>query len=528
VEILTAEQMRRVDRRAIETLGLPGLELMEAAGRGIAEALLADLPRVRERGVTVLCGRGNNGGDGLVIARHLAAHGVPVEVLLLASPDQLTGDAAVNLGRARGAGIDVQEIADERAWAARAASFGPGSIVVDALLGTGVRGGARGLIATAIESVNASGAVVIAVDLPSGMDADAPGITGTTMRASRTYTLGRPKTALVLGPAAARAGRLSVIPIGIPDEAVRAEGSSLEWFDHDAAAALHAPRVAESHKGTYGHLLAVAGSRDRSGAAVLVARGALRAGAGLVTVACPGSVQARIAVQQAEIMTSPLPETPAGELSRAAASAALALAAERDALAVGPGLGASQETAAAVRALVRRVALPLVLDADALNAFALERRAPPELGSAAPMAVLTPHPGEAARLLDCTASEIQSDRLAAARRLAAGSGAIVVLKGYRTIVAAPDARASINASGNPGLATGGTGDVLTGVIGALLARGSQAWDAARLGVWLHGDAADRVAALTGDEGLIASDVAARLPTALHGLARDLEEGGPRP
>ena len=514
MEILTGDQMRRIDQYTIEKLGIPGLQLMEAAGRGVADALLEDYPSAGAVGVLILCGKGNNGGDGLVVAQHLGRCGVVPLVLLLARAEELSGDAATNLERAREAGLDVREVPDEAAWSTVASTLSGPRVIVDALLGTGVRGGARGLVATAIEAMNASGASICSVDLPSGIDADSSEVSGIAVRANRTYTLCRPKLGLMLGAAATHAGEVRVIPIGIPDEAVQAEVPKLEWLDAFAAGPLLPEREQDSHKGTYGHLLALAGSRDKSGAAVLVARGALRCGVGLMTVATPSSAQERIAVQQAELMTEALPETDSGSLAASCADAVLALLSQRDAMVLGPGLGTEAETVQAIRSIVGASTTPLVIDADGLNAF--------EPGTLQPSqdvrCVITPHPGEAARLLGCATAAVQADRLGAAHSLATATGAVVILKGHRSLVVSPDGRVSINSSGNPGMATGGTGDVLAGAVGAFLARGLEPWDAARLATFVHGVAGDEAAKRLGVESLIASDLVNELPTALAWLA----------
>jgi NAD(P)H-hydrate epimerase len=307
----------------------------------------------------------------------------------------------------------------------------------------------------------------------------------------------------VLEPAAERAGRWTVIDLGIPDWLVAEERVDLTWTDAAEAARLLAVRPPGAHKGTFGHLLIVAGSPGKAGAAVLAARGALRAGTGLVTVACPAEVRAEVAMQQAEVMTVPLPARPEDAPS---------LAEGRDALAVGPGLGTGNDARAQVEALLGHARAPLVLDADGLNVTSVEGL----LRSDAPR-VLTPHPGEAARLRKTTATEIQADRIGHARTLAQATGAVVLLKGRRTVIAAPDGRAAFNATGNPGMATAGTGDVLTGVVGAFLARGLAPFDAARLAAFVHGDAGDRAACDLGEDGMIASDLAARLPAALRAL-----------
>lgn len=509
MEILTAAAMRRVDARAIQERGIPGLTLMEAAGSGVAAALLEEIPGLDRRRVLVVCGKGNNGGDGLVAARHLKRLGVAARVLLVARAAGLAGDAAANLTRAVEAGVLVDEIDTDADWGRFPGDLDREAIVVDALLGTGVAGGARGAIARAIDAINDSGASVVAIDVPSGADTDSGRLPGSTVRAHRTLTLCRPKPCLVLEPAASHAGTWRVLDIGIPDDIVREESAELEWLDAAAAAVLAPVRPADAHKGTMGHLLAYAGSRGKSGAAVILARAALRSGAGLVTVATARAAQPLVAAAQAEVMTEPLPNTPA--------PAVLKLLAARDALAMGPGLGTSAATRAAVLAVLRRRSAPAVLDADALNALAAGRNGLQALRAGTLPLVLTPHPGEAARLLRLTAAAIQSDRLGAARRIAKAASAVVVLKGRRSIVAHPDGRASFSATGNPGMATGGMGDALTGVIGALLARGLSGFDAARLGTYVHGDAGDVAAGRFGEEGLIAGDVIDALPEAWRRL-----------
>jgi ADP-dependent NAD(P)H-hydrate dehydratase / NAD(P)H-hydrate epimerase len=518
MEILTAASMRRVDDRTIRELRIPGLSLMESAGRGVSAALLEEIPRLASRRVVVFCGKGNNGGDGLVAARHLNRRGVTPLVLLAARGDEFRGDAAVNLTRAREDGITIVELADDADGSRRVPDIDGDTVVVDALLGTGATGGARGVVARAIDAINAFPATIVAIDLPSGADTDSGRLLGPTVRAHRTLTLCRPKPCLVLEPAASHAGPWRVLDIGIPDEAVAAERSSLEWLDADSAARLFPVRPQDAHKGTMGHLLAVAGSRGKPGAAAILARAALRSGVGLVTVAAPRSVQPVVAAAQLEAMTEPLAETRAGALDRAAAVVALRLLGARDALAMGPGLGTAVGTRAAVVAILAGRSAPAVLDADGLNAFATDKGARARLRAGDHPLVLTPHPGEAARLLRTTPREIQNDRLGSARRLAAETGSIVVLKGRRTVVSHADGRASFNSTGNAGMATGGTGDALTGILGALLARGMSGFDAARLGTYVHGAAGDLAAARIGEDGLIAGDLIEALPRAWSELA----------
>jgi ADP-dependent NAD(P)H-hydrate dehydratase / NAD(P)H-hydrate epimerase len=510
VEILTGEQMRRVDARAIAGAGIPSLTLMEHAGRGVALRLVEEVLSGGPLPLLVLCGKGNNGGDGLVAARHLARLGHRPRTILLAAARALSAEAWAQLARAREAGLTIEEVEDGTAWERVRGSVDARTVVVDALLGTGVRRAVDGLFARVIEDVNASGATVVAIDLPSGIDADTGAAPGPCMLAHRTYTLCRPKLGLVVEPGASHAGPFEVVDIGIPDEAVREERSDLAWFDGDEARRLRPPRPASAHKGSMGHLLGVAGSPGKSGAAILLARAALRSGVGLVTIATAKSVQPIVAAAQAEVMTEPLGQRPTGEVRK--------LLAARDALAIGPGLGTSREARAAVRAIVAKLGKPAVVDADGLNAFEPAPRRRLELKAGAAPLVLTPHPGEAARLLRISSAAVQADRLRSARALAAATGAVVVLKGRLSLVASPKGAVSFNSTGNPGMATAGTGDALTGVVGALLARGLPAFDAARLATYVHGGAGDRAVERVGAEGMIAGDLIDALPLAWREIA----------
>jgi hydroxyethylthiazole kinase-like uncharacterized protein yjeF len=513
MEILTGEQMRAADRHAIEVLGIPSLDLMEAAGAGIADQLLNSVPDLKEKTAAVVCGKGNNGGDGLVIARHLAVAGVPVQAIVLADPETLSTDAAVNFERAREESLDLECAPDELAWERCLERIPPGALVVDALLGTGIRGAVRGLIGRVIQDLSSKEFEIVAVDLPSGLDSDSNKVIGPAITARSTYTLCRPKPALIFEPAALQAGEWRTIPIGIPDELIGLQDSKMIWQDAASVRDLLPARAIDAHKGKFGHVLVVAGSPGRAGAAVLSARGALRGGAGLVTVACPASIRSEIAVQQAELMTEPLLESTEGWLSAGSAARVQDLLGQRDALAIGPGLGTDSGTAKAVRLLALSARRGTVIDADGLNALAIDPESLLALRDAAGPRILTPHPGEAARLLGVTTQEIQADRLSAARTLAERSGAVVVLKGNRTLVAKTDGALAVNTNGNPGMATAGSGDVLTGLLAALLARGCEAFDAARLGVFLHGDAGDRAAQRLGQDAMTASDILADLPAA---------------
>jgi len=525
MKVLTSEQMRRVDERAIRRMKVPGLVLMENAGLRAFDLLLEGWPDLRPGGVIVLCGGGNNGGDGLVIARHLAGAGLAPRVILAARKADLRGDARVNLRAAAGIGLTIEETATPAAWRKIAGSLDGFQVIVDALLGTGLRGAVRGFAARIIEDVNraaAAGAGVLAVDIPSGLSGSSGEVPGPAVAATRTVTFCRPKIAHVLPPACDLVGTLHVVAIGIPDAAVEAEKDArLHLVEPRWLAARLRPRSPGAHKGEFGDLLIIAGSRDRSGAAALAARAALRGGAGLVTVATAASAQPILAPQAAEMMTSPLAETRAGAVSEAAIERALELAAGRDVLAVGPGLGADPPTRAFVRRFVAATRQPLVLDADGLNAFEGKGA---ELSGRERVLVITPHPGEMARLAGSTIRRVLADRLAAARKVAAARRCWVVLKGHRTIIAGPDGLTHVNPTGNPGMATAGAGDALTGFLAALLGCRYEPRDACLLAVWLHGRAGDLAAGRLGKEALTAGDLIEAWPEAL----RELTEVNPRP
>jgi NAD(P)H-hydrate epimerase len=516
IRLATAEEMRQADRRATERFGVPSLLLMENAGRGAADAIEREFGPARGRRIAVVCGKGNNGGDGLVVARHLAGRGAAVEVWLLAREGDLRGDAATNLAAVSRAGLPLHEVTAAEAVAPLGRGLCAVDLVVDALLGTGVSGPVTGTLAEAIAAVNQAGCPVCALDLPSGLSADHGRLLGPTVQARLTVTFGLPKLGLFLHPAAAHAGRVELCDLGVP-RAWLEEGLGVGVLEAEDVAAVIPVRRADTHKGHYGHLLVVAGSLGKTGAAVLASLGALRAGTGLVTCALPATQQPIVAAHLAEAMTEALPETGAQTLSTKALDRLLDLAGRTDAVAIGPGLGLEPETQALVRELVLAIERPMVIDADGLTALVghLGRLR----GARAPR-LLTPHPGEAGRLLERPVAEVQADRLASARALAEASGAWVALKGAGTVVASPGgptAEVVVNPTGNPGMATGGTGDVLTGIAGGLLAQGLPPEAALRAAVYVHGLAGDLAAAERGEAGLLASDVAHAVPGALRRL-----------
>ncbi|MCI0548732.1 MAG: NAD(P)H-hydrate dehydratase [Candidatus Rokubacteria bacterium] len=511
--VLRAAEMREVDRRAIAALGIPGARLMEAAGQGAATLIARELGPVRGKRVVILCGKGNNGGDGFVVARALRGKGARVGVLLTRQRGEVAGDARLMLRRWRG---PVTELGAADQMERVSQLLGPADLAVDALLGTGATGPPRGVTAALIETLNdwsaSTGKPVASLDLPSGIDADTGAVPGPAVRARLTASFAGWKRGLLLFPAAALAGRVHIVPIGIDPVEVARGIDSVLWEEGDVRP-LFPPRPRDGHKGTYGHLLIVAGSLGKTGAAGLAARAALRSGAGLVTVATAASQQPIVAGLSLEAMTEPLEETAVGSVALAARARIGELAARADAVALGPGLGLDPDTQALVRALVREVARPMVVDADALTALAghLEALA----GAPAPR-VLTPHPGEMARLLDTRIEEVQADRLETVRRFAVAHRVCLLLKGAGSVVGTPDGLVSINPTGNPGMATGGAGDVLTGMTGAFLARGLPAEVALRAAVFLHGRAGDLARDERGEEGLIAGDIAEAIAGAMRG------------
>ncbi len=509
MRILSAEAMREVDRTAIEELGIPSMVLMENAAIGVVDAI-GEIYEEAES-AAIFCGPGNNGGDGLAIARHLAVRGYDVQVFLVAGRRGMRGDAEVQLGICRRQGLAIQEVADEDGVVEALEEAREADLIVDALFGTGLSKPLEGLLADLVQGLNDLPVPRVSVDLPSGLNGSKSEPLGPHIKSDLTVTFAAPKIAHVFPPASESVGELVVTDLGIPPELVEEaeeEGGALHLLVGEELAGLLPERQPGTHKGDYGHVLLVAGSPGKAGAAILAARAAVRSGAGLVTVAVPESILNVVDLGSIESMTLPL-----RSLDRV-----LEAIEGKSVLAMGPGLGQEDETVAAVRRIALEVSLPLVLDADGINAFA-GRAA--ELAGRSAETVLTPHPGELGRLLGISTSEVQGDRIAAARRAAAEAEAVVVLKGYRTLVATPGGEVHVNTTGNPGMASGGTGDVLTGLIAGLLAQGLGALDAARLGVYLHGLAGDLAAARTGEAALAAGDLLTYLPAAFL----ELEEGG---
>jgi NAD(P)H-hydrate epimerase len=520
MRVLNADQMREADRRTIEEIGIPPLVLMENAGRQVVAALQAAYADLEHRRVAVLCGRGNNGGDGFVAARVLSQRGVRVSVFVLSRLADVRGNPRSNLDVLERLGVGIVEIPDGQAWALHAPEVERASLIVDAIFGTGLSAPLGGFVQSVVADLNSWSIPIAAIDLPSGLSADSSEPIGDSIIADLTVTLAAPKYPLVTGSGTARAGRLVVADIGIPRAVIESlRGPQVSLLTRETVRAMVTPRAEDTHKGEYGRILVVAGSTGKTGAAYLAASGALRSGAGLVTVATPAGCQAIVAAMRPEYMTEPLRETNEGidpdEMWRVLRTAG-------DVIAIGPGLGRGPATKDFVVRLVGRAAVPLVIDADGLNAFAAE---PARLaGREGRDVIITPHPGEMGRLLGTSADDVQARRVDAARDFAVHHHVYVVLKGHRTVIATPDAKVFINPTGNPGMASGGTGDVLTGTIAAWMGQLRNAEAACKLAVYLHGLAGDLSRTEEGEAATTAVDLLGHLGVAMQALTSPPKPG----
>jgi hydroxyethylthiazole kinase-like uncharacterized protein yjeF len=522
MKALTAAQMREADRLTTERYGISGAELMENAGMAIAEFLREKFPDLASRKILVLCGKGNNGGDGMVVARLLKDFRAAPRVYLFANPGSIEGDAAANLKRWQQGLGELQVVTSEAEWESARSAVGEADLIVDALLGTGLRGPVEGLLGAVITDINADReirrgkTVVVAVDMPSGLGSDMQDFGGPVVSADFTVTLTAPKVGQLVLPHSPCCGELVVRNIGTPPELLESDPHlKIHWIEPAEFRTLPLRRDPAANKGTYGHALVVAGSVGKSGAAILAARAVLRSGAGLVTVATPQDVQPIVAGGLPEMMTAPLASTEAGtaSLRNLDYGKFSEILKGKSVLALGPGLSMQHETQEFIRLVVGKTELPTILDADGLNAYAGMADTLNERQSAA--MVLTPHPGEMARLLGITVKEVQARRLDVALEAAGRWRAHVMLKGFHTILATPSGHAYINTTGNPGMATGGTGDALTGILAGLTAQfGVEDWARVlSLGVYLHGLAGDIAASRVGEAPLIASDLIDAIPEA---------------
>jgi NAD(P)H-hydrate epimerase len=508
MRVVTAEAMRRLDRRTIEEAGIPGMVLMENAGRGAAGEILRSYPGIAGGTAAVVAGKGNNGGDGLVIARYLSNRGCAVTVFLLASPDEVGGDAKSNLDILQRMKADIREVSGQDAWRKSRPALSAFGLIVDAIFGTGLASDVSGLAREVINDINASGVPVVSVDLPSGLNADTGQVLGACVQADLTVTFALPKAGLCMYPGAHYAGRVRVVDISIPASLIAGEEIVDRVLTFDDACQMLLPRGPEAHKGDCGHVLVVAGTRGKTGAAALCCRGAAGAGAGLVTLAIPESLNSIMEMKLTEVMTEPIPEEEAGFPGSGSLAAVMKLMAGKTVLALGPGLSARDGARRLIHGLVEQSTIPLVIDADGLNALSGDLAV---IGRAKAPVVLTPHPGEMARLVGSGTREVQRDRAGAARDCSRRHGCCLVLKGARTLVAAPDGSIAINLTGNAGMASGGMGDVLTGMIAGFIAQGYDCLRSAHLAVFCHGLAGDLLYREQGPRGFMAGDLLRVLP-----------------
>lgn len=513
MKVVTSHTMQDMDKQAINEFNIPSLELMEHAGSRCTDIIVREFGHKGHKRVLILAGKGNNGGDGHVIARQLSQKGWNVRVLVLAESGQVRGDAAYNLnllppGMATFCPHPGQLSGLHRTDIIQA------DLIVDALLGTGLSNDMDGVYREAVELINCSGRPVLSVDIPSGIHGTTGRILGCAVRADITVTFAFAKLGHVLYPGAEHIGHLIVADIGIP-HALLESAPGYDFLNVAGMRPLLRQRDRQSHKGDFGHCLFIAGSTGKTGAAALCANAAVRAGSGLVTLAVPESLHHILEMKTTEAMTVPLPDSISGHLASSAYPAIVSLLHNKDVLAIGPGIDRRPGTVALVHTLVESVDLPLVIDADGLNALSTDISVLKRKKS--DTVILTPHPGEMARLLGTSIPDVDAIRISVAQEFARTHGIFLVLKGARTIIAAPDGAAAINGSGNPGMASGGMGDVLTGIIASLLGQGYGPWDACRLGVFIHGYSADMVARTKGEIGISATDVQENIPLAYKQL-----------
>ena len=511
MKVVTAQEMREIDRQTIEQIGIPGAVLMEHAGTAVVRTIHQHLPECQR--IAIIVGKGNNGGDGLVVARQLAHAGQPIQIFLVSPPESFAGDALTNLQIAQNLDLPITSVLTEDELKGAESQIAAADLIVDSIFGTGLRGGVHGFIAEIIERINGTEKPVVAIDLPSGLSADTGIAEGACIQATYTVTMGLPKRGNLIHPGAAFTGALEVADIGFPQSVIDTQSIQINWTQPSDAARILPSRPTHSHKGTYGRVFVVAASTGMTGAAALTSAGALRVGAGLVTLGAPKSLNAILEVKLTEVMTLPLPETTEGALALEAKSHIIeAVERTKSVLAIGPGLSQHPETVALVHSLIRESDAPIVIDADGINALSKSTEI---LSSLSAQTVLTPHPGEMARLIGGTVEALERDRIGIAQRFAETHNVTLVLKGAPTVVARGNGEVWINSTGNAGMATGGMGDVLTGLIVGLIAQKVPVFDAAVLGVYLHGLAGDIVAESIGMHGLMAGDVLNNVSKALQ-------------
>jgi ADP-dependent NAD(P)H-hydrate dehydratase / NAD(P)H-hydrate epimerase len=515
--LATADIMQRLDQKTIKGTGIPGVVLMENAGRGIFQHLCSFSPDLKERTVAVIAGKGNNGGDGFVIARYLTNEKIKCRVFLLTSKEKVMGDALVNLNIIESMGIPLPEITSSSEWKSAFQEMRGGyNLIIDAIFGTGLNTEIRGLLREVIEDVNTITCPKVAVDIPSGLNASNGKIMGACIKADLTITMGLPKIGQVIFPGADYTGTLKLVDISLPQSLVDAERIPYHLILFEDISGLIIERGANTHKGNFGHLLVLAGSPGKTGAAALTCDAAMRVGTGLVTLGIARSLNPVMEVKLTEAMTEPLPEEEPGFLGIKSWEVIKDIVAGKTAVAIGPGISTRKGTSELVSRILEVTSIPAVVDADGItclygNLSVLKKVKAP--------VILTPHPGEMARLLQCSPKEIQDDRIGISRQFAQQYGVYVVLKGARTVIAEPDGTVSINPTGNPGMASGGAGDALTGMIGGLIAQGYPVNRALHIAVFAHGLIADIIALERGKVGITAGDIIHTIPRCLNLIAQ---------
>ncbi len=499
-KVVTSAQMQQVDRTTIEEIGVPGVVLMENAGRATAMEIDKFITS-KSKSAFIFTGRGNNGGDGFVVARHLVNWGWNVRLFLFAEIERLTGDARINGDICRNLGFEMELITPENL---KQIDFSDADVLVDAILGTGIKGAVRGLAAEGIKLMNKSGVPIVAVDVPSGLNTDSGNVVGACVRAVMTCTMGLPKIGQLIPAGLNYVGDLRVLEIGFPRHLTENEEIKTELLKQSYITNMLPKRRIDVHKGSCGKVLIVAGSPGMTGAATMSCQSAYLSGAGYVTLAMPHSVSQILEVKLTEVVKKSLPQSDAGSLHPDALPQIVELAEKCDALAIGPGMSQHPQTQELIRSLIKNIENPMIIDADGLNALAKDISILSQKRS--DQIVLTPHIGEMSRLSEISTAELAADRLEISKKMAKKWGVTIVLKGAGSIIAAPDGQVAINSTGNGGMATAGSGDVLTGIIATFLSQGLRARQAAQAGVYIHGYAGDRATAAIGQRSLVATDI----------------------
>ncbi len=512
--LVTAAEMREMDRQTIESFGLPGRVLMENAGRSATNIFLEQFKNIKNKKIGIIAGRGNNGGDGFVIARYLAQKGIKTTVFLLSKCSEVRGDAAANLELLYPLNISVIELPDQESFSMHKTAIRHNDIWVDAIFGTGLQSDVKGFFKEIIDFINNSDKPIFSVDIPSGLNSDTGQPCGACIQANATVTFAYAKTGHILFPGADYTGNLDIVDIGIPTHIADAVRPLQYLLTPDIIRTVIQPRSQDAHKGNTGHLLVIAGSPGKTGAAAMAAISAMRAGAGLVTLGIPSSLNTILEIQVIEAMTHALPETGTGILGDASFNTIMDLLSDKKCLAIGPGIGVALETKTLVHRIIQESTKPIVIDADGLNNLIGHTDILRDLN--VPV-ILTPHPGEMARLLNTTPNDVQKNRIYYSRSFSEKFNSHVVLKGARTVIAHPDGKVFVNPTGNPGMASGGMGDVLTGLIAGFITQGYSPESSAHISVYIHGAAADTLAENRGPLGFLATDVMNAIPDQIKQL-----------